>query len=467
MIPYIFWMVCLLQVWQALAALGNALRVPVDACGSFVGFAVGVRHSRWTRTRVHERCHDQQPQQRAVPSTTHEFFLPKDDRRRFDRIEEFFSSLPMPLLDNDNNLPTPVPHPNPARKLRPTYAMIVSYRGNHFPGGFEPNPSPSPGIRHHPAATVRGSISDRVTASLGQGYVAVAAAGRTDVGVSAKANMFSFATKTPIPDLDSFRDDFSTLTTAQSSSQSSSQSIWDEDNNCNDNDMTIHRIQPVHASFHATFSTMAREYLYVLPLMTKSANNEQECERRNEYLQTAKIAQLLLQQVLGIEVDYYGISAGKLKTKDTLCKLDRADVWLYDRNGQAIFQPESQHRLNEDRSDVVPGFGSSWKWHCNDQQQRHLQEQEASSTQGAYAYSSCMVFRVRSNRFLRRMMRKLVNSVLQEASLLLDEEEPACFSSLDGNDDWKQRWKQRLELKDRSNCQPAPPAGLCLWRVYT
>ena len=34
-------MVCLLQVWQALAALGNALRVPVDACGSFVGFAVG------------------------------------------------------------------------------------------------------------------------------------------------------------------------------------------------------------------------------------------------------------------------------------------------------------------------------------------------------------------------------------------------------------------------------------------
>ena len=76
-------------------------------------------------------------------------------------------------------------------------------------------------------------------------------------------------------------------------------------------------------------------------------------------------------------------------------------------------------------------------------------------------------FRVRSNRFLRRMMQKVVNSVSQEASLLMEEEEPACCSPLDGNDDRIQMWKQRLELEDRSNCQFAPPAGLSLWRVNT
>ena len=61
------------------------------------------------------------------------------------------------------------------------------------------------------------------------------------------------------------------------------------------------------------------------------------------------------------------------------------------------------------------------------------------------------------------MMRKVVNSVLLEASEVLievgDEDLPQEGTG------WRVRWRDRVERKDRTGNGPAPPEGLCLWCV--
>ena len=61
-------------------------------------------------------------------------------------------------------------------------------------------------------------------------------------------------------------------------------------------------------------------------------------------------------------------------------------------------------------------------------------------------------------------MRKLINSVLMDASDVL-EEYPDRDDRVASKDEWKQKWRERVETKDRSGNDAAPPEGLCLWRV--
>ena len=62
------------------------------------------------------------------------------------------------------------------------------------------------------------------------------------------------------------------------------------------------------------------------------------------------------------------------------------------------------------------------------------------------------------------MMRKLINSVLMDASDVLQAyvDRDDRFSR---RNEWQNRWKDRVETKDRSGNDAAPPEGLCLWRV--
>ena len=100
---------------------------------------------------------------------------------------------------------SPKVHPNPTvpAKQKSTYAMMVSYDGKSFPGGYEINPSFPP---DNP--TVQGTLTDHITNVAGiPNKLWVATAGRTDAKVSAKGALVSFAAREHIADHNSFIDE--------------------------------------------------------------------------------------------------------------------------------------------------------------------------------------------------------------------------------------------------------------------
>ena len=85
-------------------------------------------------------------------------------------------------------------------------------------------------------------------------------------------------------------------------------------------------------------------------------------------------------------------------------------------------------------------------------------------------YSGCLVFKVKSNRFLRRMMRKLINSVLMDASDVL-ETYADRDKRLARKKEWKQKWRERrprigvaTTLLHRRDC--ACGVSMCCERKY-
>jgi tRNA pseudouridine(38-40) synthase len=321
----------------------------------------------------------------------HEFFT--GDEQQFEVTATLFQSLPQPETPL---LPPVVPHPNPSRKLNPTYAMVVSYSGEFFPGGYEINPQVS-------LPTVRGTLTKHVADALGRSSLTLATAGRTDAGVSAKAGLFSFVS----PSLPS-------------------EFTVDVNKRLSVYGMKVQSIEQVSSSFHATFSTKAREYLYVLPL----SNQIDEVYAAN----LCATMNALLQPAIGRDVDYYALSKGPIQTENTLCHLDKARFWYYDKSGQS-----------DSDDDPVPTFSLCWK---------ALQSSHTANND----YDHCLIFRVRANRFLRRMVRKMVTSLLQQAELVL--------LSKNSSQGWQNSWIGRLATRDRSGMEGAPAQGLCLWCVH-
>lgn len=69
-----------------------------------------------------------------------------------------------------------------------TYRLVVSYRGEHFHGV-----APQPGFR-----TVAGVLTDALEAAASEKPAAMAYAARTDKGVDARMNIFSFRLRNPL-----------------------------------------------------------------------------------------------------------------------------------------------------------------------------------------------------------------------------------------------------------------------------
>ena len=341
----------------------------------------------------------------------HEVFSADVDRQ-FAVVGDLLQQLPVPSWPN---LPPLKVHPNPivAAKRKSTYGMMVSYDGKSFPGGYEINPSFPP---DNP--TVQGTLTDHIKNVAGiPNKLWVATAGRTDAKVSAKGALVSFATREHIADHNNFIDEL---------------------NNCfPGGEMKMHGIQEVDSSFHASFGTTAREYIYILPVLKSEFNDFGQLQA------LADVSDTLLSAVVGEELDYLGISAGKVKTATTLCKFENAGCWYYGANKNEEYQ--------QYKSEVVPGFGYCWRSIIERDEQHH-------------EYSGCLVFKVKSDRFLRRMMRKLINSVLMDASDVL-KVYPDRNDRAASKEEWKQKWRERVETKDRSGNDAAPPDGLCLWRV--
>jgi len=197
----------------------------------------------------------------------------------------------------------------------------------------------------------------------------------------------------------------------------------------------------------------------------------------------------MLQQVINKPTDYIGMSSGKLSSKNTVCTLLKAGCWCYDCDGQVMVtggSDSSRHGNNnnihfttdddddktaameETKKDVVPGFGEKWKEHVTSEilptssshqhNSDHKEEKEQFTGQ-------CLVFQLKGNRFLRRMVRKIVNSVLQEA------EDVVSFYCKNGTmteeleKEWIHQWEERVQEKIRSGNGPAPPGGLLFWSL--
>lgn len=338
----------------------------------------------------------------------HEIFS-LDTGRQFDIVPRLLDSLPLP---NWPVLPTPTQHPNPTVKRKRTYAMLISYNGIRFPGGYEYNPSFPP-----EKPTVQGLLTSRMLSLLSMKKLWVATAGRTDAKVSAKAGLVSFATREEIP-----------------------LKFVDELNSrFEGGEIKIHGLQSTDSSFHAAFGTTSREYLYILPVLRNEFSNSDQLSA------LADVANCMLSNVVGRELDYIGISAGKVKTATTLCTFENAECRYYGTDERT-----------DTNNDIVQGFASCWESVC----QEHMQQDSEKCE-----YVGCIVFRVRSNRFLKRQMRKLINSVLLDASEVLETYQHDPVQIIAAKEKWKDKWRKRVHTKDRGSNDAAPPEGLCLWRV--
>lgn len=80
--------------------------------------------------------------------------------------------------------------------------------------------------------------------------------------------------------------------------------------------------------FHPTFGALYRAYAYMIDLHGNSTLCESDVVILNN----------LLQCLQGLELDYYGMSYGKVKTKTTVCTLHyaRASLVTHDNNTPAI-----------------------------------------------------------------------------------------------------------------------------------
>lgn len=343
---------------------------------------------------------------------SHDFFSVHREKQ-FSIIPRLLDSLPLPDWPN---LPEPVPPQNPSRKKKPTYAMLVSYNGQNFSGGYEHNPNLPP-----QQATVQGTLGRHLASILndpsGRG-AKIATAGRTDALVSAKASLMTFNTWLHL-DIESFVSDI---------------------NACyQSGELTVHGVRSVDSTFHASFGTTAREYIYVLPIL------KEEHSDVGRLVKTAAVVDCLLSDAIRQELDYYSLSKGAVKSADTLCTLQKARCFFFDPSGKCLYGPK-----DSESHDIVPGFSRSWK------------ESITGGFEGEFL--GCLVFNVKSNRFLRKMMRKLVNGVLMEAATILHAE-PYLDVPVGTDPWWKNKWRRGLKKLDRSGNDAAAAEGLALWKV--
>lgn len=403
------------------------------------------KHATWNVVYCKSRTVD-----KTLFENQHEFFRNTDLFTTL--IPSLFEALPLPHDAIPRGI-VPVSSRNKFQKTS-TFAMILSYNGIHFPGGYEHNPN----LCTHQQPTVRGVLTQRVAKVLqkkSNHKLHISTAGRTDAFVSAKSALCSFTTSTLLVEAAAAA---AVVTAATDVQHSSSQIMEQEDTpfgalcrrlneESQNNDITVHSILPVSSSFHATFSTTAREYVYVLPILLHNP------QTMNDTLLQCFVADKLLNSLQNLPLDYFAFSSGKVKTATTICTMKEAGCWLYNSDGECLHYATSVNSLALADREVTRGFGDAWRDVLFLQEEQNL--------------CCCLVFRLKADRFLRRMIRKLINALLQETMHIINEYKIGLPNSdiIGKEDEWKNRLIHRLEQKDRSNNPPAPPIGLCLWRV--
>lgn len=189
------------------------------------------------------------------------------------------------------------------------FAFQLAYRGDQFRGWQMQRPD-----LEKEFCTVQGKLVKllethlRPENSLSSKALDVRCAGRTDASVSAIGQICRVRTK---------RRNFGP-------GKVNTQTILNAINTCSDPDegepsLYCIRVDEVHSSFHPTFCASSRAYIYLIDL--ESDQNE---------LNESHVGSLdkILKSCEGVELDYFGMSHGKVKTETTLCTLKRSRASL-------------------------------------------------------------------------------------------------------------------------------------------
>eukprot|EP00210_Caulerpa_lentillifera_P004991 g4765.t1 len=246
--------------------------------------------------------------------------------------------------------------------------------------------------------SVEGVVFAALKELIGDEHLNISCAGRTDKGVSACAQVISFYT-------------WKVLTLNQ---------ILKAINAAAPDEIRAWFIEQVPRSFHATFSAKWRRYIYLLPLTRNSQLNESslDCEVDMDLDINIEKVQALLSPLEGIQRDYYAFA------RDTPQKCSY-ECFIYKCRAFKASIP------------------SQWGDGVN----------PCTTNDSDYHQIPCLCIEVIADRFLRKMMRVLVSTVIRES---IPE------GARHGDDDLEALVKL-VEARDRLlTAPPAPSEGLCL-----
>lgn len=200
------------------------------------------------------------------------------------------SADPRLLPGEEMHSPPSLPKARPSfmqhEKRRYTWALRVAYFGPAFRGGYAKHPE-------YPLETVEGRIRDALQLlHAGVGHArGTACAGRTDAGVSALGQLFSFVTHSNF--------------TAEDLHAAI-------DGAAPDGELRLLSATRVPREYHATFSTRWRRYVYLLPIQGLGIS----CDELSQQFEP----------LVGTPRDYAALGRGLPKGKNTTCLLQSVIV---------------------------------------------------------------------------------------------------------------------------------------------
>lgn len=168
-----------------------------------------------------------------------------------------------------------------------TFRLDIAYRGSDFCGW-----QTQPNNRH--LTSVQKSLEEWLQPLCPNARVDIRASGRTDAGVHSLGQVCRFRTYKSV----NAREVSEHMDACPLVKQGSLRCL---------------KVTEVSDSFHPTFGCTKRAYVYI---MDSKDVTEEQVERLNA----------MLQRLEGLELDYFGVSYGKVKTETTLCTLDVAQA---------------------------------------------------------------------------------------------------------------------------------------------
>jgi tRNA pseudouridine(38-40) synthase len=357
---------------------------PFSVAKSVVDNVIGQHHQ-------HQHQQHQQQQHRLIykMSTTKTNNSPSRYGDMFDGlyVDQYHFEAPRPPNQNDYQ----------KDKLR-HYCLRVAYHGDAFCGWqIQPNNSQQPSVQGMLEECI-GNVFYTCSSSVGQkkslGSSHIEVAGRTDAGVSAIGQVCRFRIR---------RHDLTSETIHKSLNTAIS-------NGPVNTSLRVTHVAEVTRAFHPSFTTSCRAYCYLIDVPGTGFWSAGEGLH-----QKVSVLSTLLQELEDNDLDYVGVSYGRVKTQDTICRLYHARACLVETQ-----QPKQQTNS-----------------------------------------ASAICIELVGNRFLRRMVRMLVETSMR---LTVDNyiNQPESENKITTQQQSVQNdaLLRLIQQADRSLCGTAPPNGL-------
>lgn len=181
--------------------------------------------------------------------------------------------------------------------------------------------------------------------------------------------------------------------------------------------LRVIHVEPVSKSYHPTFSTSCRAYVYLIDVDDNATHRDNVLLTIDRAEHQVALLDRMLRKVEGKELDFVGLSYGKIKTSTTMCTLHHA------------------------RAKLVRYRSSST---ANDSVER-----------------TAVCIELVGDRFLRRMVRLLVEASLRLVATEFSDSSNTTADESDTHSDPQDALLNLIQQKDRSIVgRPAPPNGL-------